>query len=54
MWPHAMNNLKYNKHEINVRGRADKFCLQLNRKWTVKEILMKKIYMPASITFKVA
>ena len=26
---------------VNVRGRADKFCLHLNRKWTGKDILMK-------------
>jgi hypothetical protein len=25
----------------DVRGRADKFCLHLNRKWTRKDILMK-------------
>jgi hypothetical protein len=25
----------------NVQGRADKFCLQLNRKWMGKDILMK-------------
>ena len=25
-----------------ARGRADKFCLHLNRKWTRKDILMKQ------------
>ena len=25
----------------NIRGRADKFCLHLNIKWTGKDILMK-------------
>jgi len=26
---------------FELRGRADKFCLHLNRKWTGKDILMK-------------
>jgi len=32
----------YNLYVNNkVRGRADKFCLHLDRKWTGKDILMK-------------
>ena len=27
--------------DVKLRGRVDKFCLHLNRKWTGKDILIK-------------